>query len=131
MSRDLRVQELDFDPHWASEIQQPEEPDCAGVWGPQVAEMGITRRDQMICWNCKDLEHPFNECKLPQQAKFCFSCGLNGVIKAECTRCSGNERPSGNALANSRPNAKTLSQAPRSKEQTTVLRNPFNKPTNL
>lgn len=45
-----------------------------------------------ICWNCKEMGHSFVQCGLPQQRAFCFSCGLSGVIKAQCPRCSENSR---------------------------------------
>lgn len=48
------------------------------------------RNENIICWNCKDIGHPFSQCKQTQQGRFCFSCGMAGVLKAECPKCTGN-----------------------------------------
>lgn len=63
----------------------------------------ISRTDNIICWNCKDIGHPFTQCGKPQQGRFCFTCGLAGVIKAECPKCAGNVRRDGGAAMATRP----------------------------
>lgn len=61
------------------------------------------RAELMICWNCKDLGHLFSQCKIPLQSRFCFSCGLSGVLKSECPKCAGNMRKDLRTAGASRP----------------------------
>lgn len=57
---------------------------------------GISKNDNVICWNCKDIGHTFTQCSLPKQSIFCYSCGMTGVLRTQCTnlRCvsGGNGR---------------------------------------
>lgn len=45
-----------------------------------------------ICWNCRDIGHSFMQCDKAQRGVFCFSCGMSGVMKINCPKCSGNAR---------------------------------------
>lgn len=47
------------------------------------------RSSLVICWNCHDIGHVFNECLQPRSV-FCFSCGKSGVVRTDCPKCSGN-----------------------------------------
>lgn len=55
------------------------------------------RSELAICWNCKDIGHMFTECVRPKNGIFCYSCGMNGYIKINCPKCSGNGRKDGSA----------------------------------
>lgn len=66
-------------------------------------QSGMTRNDLTICWNCKEIGHPFTLCKSPRQHLFCFSCGMSGVVKASCHKCSGNSRKDVAMAAAGRP----------------------------
>lgn len=48
------------------------------------------RGEHAICWNCYDIGHVFAQCPKPQQAVFCFTCGLKGAITITCPKCSLN-----------------------------------------
>lgn len=48
-----------------------------------------------VCW--KDIGHAFYQCKLPQKDIFCFWCGQDGVLSANCIRCAETSRKSGTA----------------------------------
>lgn len=62
----------------------------------EAVQLGGSRGDMPICWNCKDIGHTFVQCTLPQQDIFCFSCGLKGVLRTQCTnvKCQGNVKRS-------------------------------------
>lgn len=58
------------------------------------------RRDLLVCWNCKDIGHPYQECEQEFLTVFCFGCGTSNVRKPNCPNCSRrqteNSRPSMN-----------------------------------
>lgn len=51
----------------------------------------------IICWNCKDLGHRYQECDRQFLNVFCFGCGADNVRKPNCAHCaqftSGNHHP--------------------------------------
>lgn len=48
---------------------------------------------KLVCWNCFDLGHPYQDC--PQQLlhEFCFGCGTPNVRKPECMKCERKKYP--------------------------------------
>lgn len=54
---------------------------------------------KLICWNCRDIGHRYQECQLTLLHIFCFGCGLAGFIKPQCPQCisrgMGKAKPSG------------------------------------
>lgn len=94
--RTMRVNEIE-------EVQQAEQFDQFGqphldVQYPEqyveALHAATGNNDNVICWNCKDLGHTFTQCHLPQQSIFRYSCGMEGVLRAQCSnvRCAGNLR---------------------------------------
>lgn len=81
------------------------EPDLADQSRPAESYVNRRSRPQVMsienektCWNCNRVGHTFRFCRERRFRKFCFRCGLQGVTKYECSRCSGNEggnEPSG------------------------------------
>lgn len=69
--------------------------------------LGPDRNELSICWNCRDIGHIFSECKQPRTRKFCFGCGQNGLLKAECPKCAGNGRKDVQNSGASRPSGAT------------------------
>lgn len=39
------------------------------------------------CWNCLDLGHGFQDCKLPKMRIFCYQCGELGQLSNSCSTC--------------------------------------------
>lgn len=40
-----------------------------------------------VCWNCGDSGHVYKEC-LRDRTIFCYGCGLKGMYKPTCSKCS-------------------------------------------
>lgn len=62
----------------------------------------------LICWNCKDLGHRYQDCTLPPQGIFCYGCGRERILKPQCLYCtktilSGNTSMAVNESGVSRP----------------------------
>lgn len=99
-----RVNEIDYgdaDAEWLGGAEA-----ATGYGGEQyvdAVQRGSGRADHMICWNCKDIGHLFSQCKIPLQSRFCFSCGMSGVLKSECPKCTGNVRRDQKTAGASRP----------------------------
>lgn len=91
--RQGRINEIDFeqDPD-QEEFDRSEQTPWEGYQGTSAVEAMATgpQNNMTVCWNCKDIGHTFSQCKLPKQSTFCYSCGANGVIKANCHKCAGN-----------------------------------------
>lgn len=49
-----------------------------------------TGSNKLVCWNCKEVGHPFMECESRQRNLFCYKCGLEGVTCKDCARCAEN-----------------------------------------
>lgn len=61
----------------------------------------------LICWNCKDIGHGFQECESATRNIFCYGCGKPEAYKPSCPKCNpGNRRTNaaGPATQRSRPN---------------------------
>lgn len=56
----------------------------------------------LVCWNCRELGHLFNECGHKDRGVFCFSCGLSGMMKFNCHKYSGNARQDMNLVGGPR-----------------------------
>lgn len=69
----------------------------------EAIQTGMSRADQTVCWNCKDIGHSFMQCRVPQKQRFCYSCGMSNVVKADCPKCSGNVQRDGAMAGSSRP----------------------------
>lgn len=95
MRRQMRVSEIEAmnaEEEWAQRHAPGDEGTDDGERHVEAMQMGMSRSDRVICWNCKDLGHVFSQCPVPLQGRFCFSCGMSGVLKAECVKCAGNAR---------------------------------------
>lgn len=46
---------------------------------------------KVVCWNCRQDGHIFNECAKPRNGVFCFKCGLEGVVVTTCLSCAEND----------------------------------------
>lgn len=68
----------------------------------------------LICWNCKDLGHRYQDCEKEFQHVFCFGCGAPNIRKPNCLKCQS--RLSGNfrsGVSYSRgPHPETMRQNP-------------------
>lgn len=53
---------------------------------------------KLICWNCRDIGHRYQDCHMTLLHIFCFGCGLAGYIKPQCPTCAsrslGKAKPS-------------------------------------
>lgn len=74
-----------------------------------VAALQPNHINNIICWNCKDIGHAFTQCSLPRRHIFCYSCGKDGVLRAQCLnpKCSGNARRDAPMSGQPRPNSTT------------------------
>lgn len=52
-----------------------------------IRENGTYRSDLVICWNCSDIGHVYQDCSPPLLRDFCFGCGTPGVRKPDCLKC--------------------------------------------
>lgn len=86
------------------------------------------RADHMICWNCKDIGHLFSQCKIPLQSRFCFSCGMSGVLKSECPKCAGNMRRDQKTAGASRPAIASAQPQIMRRPAQSSANNPFTSP---
>lgn len=86
------------------------------------------RNDLTVCWNCRDLGHVFTQCNQPQTTIFCWSCGLSGVMRPQCPKCTGNAKKDA-TLGTARPSPAIPPQVMR-RNQTSQLMNPFNQGNN-
>lgn len=51
---------------------------------------GNSSRDKpVVCWNCDQVNHTFNNCKLKRKI-FCYKCGTKDVKMSSCPTCSKN-----------------------------------------
>ena len=54
--------------------------------------------DYVICWNCRDIGHVFQDCTSAERKVFCYGCGTADTYKPTCRRCT----PAGNGQGNPR-----------------------------
>ncbi|CAH1107456.1 unnamed protein product [Psylliodes chrysocephalus] len=54
----------------------------------------VVSYSNIVCWNCHQSGHKFNQCKLPRKI-FCYGCGQVGTTKFRCKFCSKNGYASG------------------------------------
>lgn len=69
--------------------------------------------DYLVCWNCQDLGHRYQDCSMPPQREFCYGCGAHNVRKPNCMRCQSK------LLGNGRPNVTNYPRGSRSVQQAT------------
>lgn len=69
-----------------------------------IEEVNRSRNELMVCWNCKELGHVFTQCESQQLSVFCFSCGMSGVMRPQCPKCTGNGRKDARTAGVARPN---------------------------
>lgn len=96
----------------------------------EAMQSGANRNEMMICWNCKDLGHTFTQCPRQRNHIFCFSCGMSGVLKAECPKCTGNSRRGAMQAGASRPSQQPhphILRNPDPRDQRPPKPNPFQK----
>lgn len=46
-----------------------------------------SKETNLICWNCRDLGHRYQDCSKDFLEIFCFGCGSRGVRKPNCFTC--------------------------------------------
>lgn len=95
------IAEAPLDDEWVS--RRPQHEGFGGDVHVEAIQQGMSRADQTICWNCKDIGHVFTQCRVPQKHRFCYSCGMSNVLKADCPKCSGNAPRDGAMTGSSRP----------------------------
>lgn len=67
------------------------EPDlCKHGYPNQVVqkEVHAIQTQYIICWNCKDMGHTFQDCKSNQRNVFCYGCGAENTYRPDCNHCS-------------------------------------------
>lgn len=100
-----RVSELVQDePQWHSHVHQNHhsQSEADAQW-LEAIQTSTNRNELMVCWNCKDLGHTFAQCKRQRNSVFCYSCGMSGVLKSDCPKCSGNVRRGATTVGAARP----------------------------
>lgn len=85
--RGMRVNEVSYDAMYGYDVHATYQ----GQGGDPVEQVEAiggpgNRSDNIICWNCKDIGHSFAQCRVPQKTIFCFTCGMSGVLKAQCPK---------------------------------------------
>lgn len=84
--RQMRVSELAYEQSQQYEypsVDQEAQPHIIDAFKPNIP---------LVCWNCRDIGYLFMQCNQQQRGVFCFSCGMSGVMKVNCPKCSGNAR---------------------------------------
>lgn len=68
--------------------------------------------DYLICWNCRDMGHRYQDCNQALLHEFCFGCGSPNIRKPNCMKCqskmSGNGRPNVNYVRGPRSDQNTM-----------------------
>lgn len=126
------IEAVDAEDEWAQSRAAEVEVAHGGERYVDAMQQGMSRSDRVICWNCKDIGHLFSQCQKPLLGRFCFSCGMSNVLKAECPKCAGNARRDVRmAAARSMPHAqpqilkRTPSAEPTQPLQVAAVGNPF------
>lgn len=108
--RTLRTNEVDDFNHYEHNYvaQYSPFPEQQEICNNQVEALyAETNRDDRVitCWNCRAQGHTYVECDLPPQAIFCYSCGLRGVIRPQCTnvKCPKNLQKGVSTAGRTRP----------------------------
>lgn len=84
-----------------SQSIQPNQARRDSCEGQVVAQIeGPNRKQYAICWNCKDLGHIFKDCAkpVPFGRIFCFGCGLENMLKPNCSNCKNNPNKRQNSM---------------------------------
>lgn len=97
--RSMRVNEIAYDDLHQQSEYLPVRPEM-----PQQFVEAVNT-ELSLCWNCRDIGHLFMQCNKPQRGVFCFSCGMSGVMKVNCSKCSGNARKDSVQVGSTRPHA--------------------------
>lgn len=61
-------------------IGQPSRGNCVKPKGKQETK-------KVLCWNCQNDGHIFNECPKPRRGIFCYKCGTKNVVIKDCMAC--------------------------------------------
>lgn len=48
----------------------------------------MNRQELIVCWNCDEMGHSFDNCTVASRNVFCNGCGLKNNYKPTCTRCN-------------------------------------------
>lgn len=69
------------------------EPEIAAFRGDRNATQApratlIDRSNYLICWNCDEMGHSYQDCTSTIRAVFCYGCGAKRTYKPTCQRCN-------------------------------------------
>lgn len=53
----------------------------------EVNPLHVDAAEFIVCWNCKEMGHPFMDCTAPRTV-FCYGCGTAEVYKPQCAKCN-------------------------------------------
>lgn len=53
------------------------------------------RQTELICWNCDEAGHSYQDCEVATRNIFCYSCGAKNVYRPQCLRCALNSNRRG------------------------------------
>lgn len=82
-----------------------------------VADNRIARPSMapVICWNCDDIGHTFQDCQVATRNVFCYGCGAKNTYRPNCAKCAqGNAKTSGPQPGQFRSNPNVTRQDPNS-----------------
>ncbi|XP_050498857.1 uncharacterized protein LOC114338718 [Diabrotica virgifera virgifera] len=85
-------------------------------WQNKGPERNVSVFSSVVCWNCHQSNHKFNDCDIPQTRIFCHGCGRENTLKRNCFKCSGNEMSEVRPLSVSPSNTQSGNQTPSENE---------------
>lgn len=79
-----------------SNLMQTSTSDYDQIHAIRTPKLPPRTSEYLICWNCQDLGHRYQDCSMPPQRIFCYGCGAANIIKPQCIKCQA--RATGNVM---------------------------------
>lgn len=74
--------------------------EVSAIHNPNNTRNNDFKEFNLICWNCRDIGHRYQDCPKDFLEIFCFGCGYRGVRKPHCYTCKkrASENPKPNVM---------------------------------